>query len=485
MIKKVNFTKIAIMRLAALVVAVLLLWTPAAGFAGSPTAASELRVGAAAVNITPELGTPMAGYYYARGCEGVIDDLFAKAAVLDDGRTKVALVVCDIISVPRHTVLEARKLIEQQTGIAGGNVMISATHTHTGPVIARESSRDDLDGGSSDPGKKYTAELPKKIARAVSDANAKLAPARALFAREFESRLSFNRRFWMKDGTVGWNPGKLNPNTIRPIGPIDPEVGVIYFEGPDKKGLLTYVNFAMHPDTTGGTRISADYPGALSRRLADYKEPDMLTIFANGTCGNINHLNVQWPDRQHSPAEANRLGIILAASVLKTYMDLKPVTDSTLRVRTDVLQLPPAKVTEQDVSEAQEIKKRGSQAKFMEQVKAYKTLDVAGRQDKPLEVEVQVIAMGKDLAWVSLPGEIFVELGLSIKAASPFKQTHMVELANGSIGYIPNRSAYMEGNYEVVSARCAEGSGEMLVTSAVRMLAEMFKEAGSEVAKVQ
>lgn len=137
------------------------------------------------------------------------------------------------------------------------------------------------------------------------------------------------------------------------------------------------------------------------------------------------------------------------------------------------------------MSEAQEIKKRGSQAKFMEQVKAYKALDVAGRQDKPLEVEVQVITMGKDLAWVSLPGEIFVELGLSIKAASPFKQTHAVELANGSIGYIPNRSAYMEGNYEVVSARCAEGSGEMLVTSAARMLAEMFKQAGSEFAKVQ
>jgi hypothetical protein len=91
---------------------------------------------------------------------------------------------------------------------------------------------------------------------------------------------------------------------------------------------------------------------------------------------------------------------------------------------------------------------------------------------------VQVVTVGKDLAWVSLPGEVFVELGLSIKAASPFKQTHVIELANGSIGYIPNRSAYAEGNYEVVSARCAEGSGEMLVTSAVRILEDLFKQAG-------
>ena len=282
----------------------------------------------------------------------------------------------------------------------------------------------------------------------------------------------------MKDGTVGWNPGKLNPNTIRPAGPIDPEVGMIYFESRDNKPLLTYINFAMHPDTTGGTRISADYPGALARRLADYKGAEMLTVFANGTCGNINHLNVQWADRQHSPAEANRLGTILAASVLKAYMDAKPVSDTTLRTRSEVIQLPLANVTEQDVSEAQDVKKRGSQAKFMEQVKTYKTLDVAARQGKPLEVEVQVITVGKDMAWVSLPGEVFVELGLSIKAASPFKQTHVIELANGSIGYIPNRSAYAEGNYEVVSARCAEGSGEMLVTSAVRMLEDMFKQAG-------
>ena len=112
-------------------------------------------------------------------------------------------------------------------------------------------------------------------------------------------------------------------------------------------------------------------------------------------------------------------------------------------------------------------------AKFMEQVKAYKVLDVEKRAGAPQEVEVQVITMGDTLAWVSLPGEIFVELGLSIKAASPFAQTHIAELANGSIGYIPNRSAYLEGNYEVESARCAAGSGELLVQAAVKMLEDL------------
>ena len=141
---------------------------------------ADLRVGTAAVKVSPPAGTPMAGYYYERGSESVIDDLYAKAAVLDDGGTKVALVVCDLITLPRKTVLEARQLIEQQTGIPAGHVVLSATHTHTGPALARDSVRDDLDKGSSDPAKNYTLELPGRIAQAVTEANGKLATVSAL-----------------------------------------------------------------------------------------------------------------------------------------------------------------------------------------------------------------------------------------------------------------------------------------------------------------
>src|SRR5690606_27043408 len=114
--------------------------------------------------------------------------------------------------------------------------------------------------------------------------------------REHEEKLSSNRRWWMRDGSVGWNPGKRNPELVRPAGPIDPEVGVFYAETADREArpILTFVNFAMHPDTTGGTRVSADYPGVLARLLALCKGPDMLTLFANGTCGNLNHLNFRW-----------------------------------------------------------------------------------------------------------------------------------------------------------------------------------------------
>jgi len=308
-------------------------------------------------------------------------------------------------------------------------------------------------------------------------AASRLQPARAAVATGREEHLSFNRRFFMSDGTVGWNPGKLNPKIVRPAGPIDPDVGVVLLEAPREKfpaePLATYVNFAMHPDTVGGEYFSADYPGTLSRILAAYKGAAMLTLFANGTCGNINHIDVQWAGAQKGPQEAHRIGTVLAAAVFQAYKQLQPVKERPLRAQSEIVKLPLPEIKPEDVEKARATVKRYSMkdnSGFMEKVQAFKALDVAAREGKPLEVEVQAIALGDDLAWVSLPGEIFVELGLAIKQASPFRYTMIAELANGSIGYIPNREAYPQGNYEVVSARCAAGSGEMLVDAALRLL---------------
>ena len=444
---------------------------------------AELRLGVAAVAINPPPGIGLAGYYHERGHEGVLDDIGAKATVLDDGQTRAAIVVCDLISMPKWIVVEARKLVAERTGIPGPNVMIAATHTHTAPVLFREWSRDETDGGAKSVSKNYSQTLPKLIADAVVAAYEKRQPVRVSVAKEHEAQLAYNRRFWMRDGSVGWNPGKRNAQIIRPAGPVDPEVGVFFAEtlGAKSAPVLTFVNYALHPDTTGGTRISADYPGALSRALALYKGPDMLTLFANGTCGNINHTDVQWAGAQSSPQEATRLGTILAAAVFKAYPRLQPLTNAgALRVRSEVVKLPrPAFTPEQldaarfDVRTAKDSTRDG----FMKLVRAHRVLDTAAAEGKPQEVEMQVITLGRDVAWVAWPGEIFVELGLSVKVGSPFAHTYNVELANGTIGYIPNKSAYPEGNYEVESARVAEGSGEMLVTSALRMLAELFAEA--------
>ncbi|HZS04686.1 MAG TPA: neutral/alkaline non-lysosomal ceramidase N-terminal domain-containing protein [Blastocatellia bacterium] len=448
----------------------LLLFMTVTAFAG------ELRVGVSAVVITPPPGTPLAGYYEPRAATGVSDDIYSKALVIEQGGMRVAIVVCDLLTLPRQTILAARQLIEQQTGIPAAHVMISATHQHTGPVVARESARDQLDGGTSEAGLRYTTLLPPLIARSVVEANQRLTIVRVAAAVGREEHLSFNRRFIMRDGTVSWNPRKQHPDISRPAGPVDPDVGVIYFETPQSKPIATFVNFAMHPDTTGGTKISADYPGVLARALADYKGAEMLTIFANGACGNLNHRNINWNDPQTGAAETRRIGTVLAGAVFKAWYHLKPLEQGVLKVRSEIVRLPLPEITAEDVAKANDVVKRLNDPKttFMEKVKAFQSLDVAARRGEPWEVEVQVITLGNSVAWVSLPGEAFVELGLAIRHASPFPYTMIVELANGAIGYIPNKPAYAEGNYEVVSARCAAGSGEMLVAAASRMLREMF-----------
>jgi len=401
--------------------------------------------------------------------------------VLEQDGAKAALVALDLISTVRAHVEEARRLTEQATGIPGANVMISATHSHTGPVLASRNPRTDLFGGQNPLAVDYGKRLPQLIADAVKDANAKLAPARIATATGMQEGLAFCRRFHMKDGTVGWNPGKLNPNILRPTAPTDDEVPVVYFDSPKGQPLATYVNFAMHLDTVGGLKFSADYPFMLAQCLGRAKSQEMLTVFTTGCAGDINHVNVHWSNPQKGPEEAARIGTLLAANVLRSCERLEPLTNTALRVSHELIKLPAAPVTPEQLDKARDVVKRMSAAgqrrpAFLEQVDAFKALEVEARQGQPYEVEVQVIAVGRELAFVSLPGEIFVELGLAIKRGSPFKRTIIAELANGVIGYVPTKRAWLEGNYEVISSRVAEGSGEMLVDSALRQLREAFKQ---------
>lgn len=444
-------------------------------------AAPELRLGVGQVKITPPAGSPMAGYYYNRAVSGVHDDLWAKALVLESGTARAALVACDLSALPRQVIEAARGLVASGSGIPAESVMISATHCHTGPVLLVPGNRYNPQGEMLRAGEKYLADLPGLIAESVRRAAGAVRPVRVAAGRGREDSLSFNRRFFMKDGSVRFNPGKLNPDIVRAAGPTDPDVPVILFESPEAGPVAAYVNFAMHLDTVGGTEISADYPYTLSRLLREATGSELLTLFTIGCAGNVNHYDVTWDSPQTSPAEAARLGTVLAAEVLKTMRRLEPAAGAPLRARSLVLDLPLPEVTAADVAWAKMVKPdmgdTPNWSNFMDLVKAFKIKDVAARSGKPVPAEVQVIALGDDIAWVGLPGEIFTELGLAIKTASPFRRTIVVELANDSIGYVPNLKAYDQGAYEVMSARVGPGSGEMLAEAAVRLLVELKRAA--------
>jgi len=328
----------------------------------------------------------------------------------------------------------------------------------------------------------YSEALPSRIEESVRLANERLQPAQLAVAEGRCEELTFNRRYFMRDGSIGWNPGKRNPEIVMPAGPSDPEVKLLYVERPGANGptqsIATYVNFTMHPDTCGGTKISADWPGALGRVLAGYHGTNHVTLVANGTCGNLNHVDTSWAWPQGTAIEQHRISTILGGTVFQAYKHLTPVAEGSIRAKSQLVELELPHTSPEEVEEAKQTVaaiKDDRGGNFMKLVRANRVLEVAGRQGKPHRVEVQVIALGKDMAWVSLPGEIFVELGLALKKRSPFPHTFVVELANESVGYVPDRRSYTEGNYEPESARCAPGSGEKLVEAAVKLLVDLHE----------
>ncbi len=439
----------------------------------APLPAQKLLAGAAQVVVTPPIGTPMAGYYHPRASTGVHDDLYAKALVLRQGKASIALVVCDVIHIPAPVAAEARRLIRERSGIPASHVMISATHAHTGPVIPGGSARLDFGGKEGERARAYAAALPGKIADAVEKAAQAMVAANVKSASGREETLTFNRRFHMTDGSVGWNPGKMNPKIIKPAGPIDPDVGVISIETKGGEALATVVNYALHLDTVGGLEISADYPYTLAKTVAAAR-PGM-TMFSIGCAGNLNHIDVKTARPQKGHEEAARIGSTLGTEVVRTLPRLEG-GDAHLGTASMVVRLALAAHDPNAVEWAKRTAATYGQPKpapFLELVKAYRILDVEALGGRPLEAEVQVIRLNRDTALVALPGEIFTELGLAIKRGSPFKRTIVVELANGSLGYVPDRKGFGEGNYEAVSARCAAGSGEKLVDAAIELLRKL------------
>jgi hypothetical protein len=284
--------------------------------------------------------------------------------------------------------------------------------------------------------------------------------------------ISFNRRV-LRDGVAEaiWQPKTIDPTKERPAGPIDPEVGVLVFQA-EGKPVASYLNFAMHPTSIGGgVKISADYPGVFSRLVAERHAPGMVCLFANGCCGNINHGDYITGKRRTTL----ELGSALADATTAVWPSLKQVSTHKPRIRSEQVTLQRRRVSEAQLAKAKDIASRMMTEKLgtVPMAEAVCVLETVAKKDVPLRAEVQVISFSDDLAIVSLPGEIFVELGLALKKASPFKHTLIAELANGSIGYVPNREAYPQGNYEIVSARGEAGSGEKLIETALKLLNEV------------
>ena len=434
-----------------------------------------LRVGRATVKITPPVGAPIGSSYGLTISTGVLDDLYAKAIVIESGGQRVALVSADLISLRPELVAEAREQIRTLTGMSPDQVILHATHTHCGPQLHPPFLR--LIGGEPERvGLRYRSELPARLATAVQLAIRDLQPARVSVGRGSEKRLAFNRRFHMTDGTVRMNPGAGNPDIVRAAGSIDPDLHVVYFDSLDGKPLAVHVTYSLHVAVAGGPRITADYPGKLASVLREAKGDGLLTVFTIGTAGDINHIDVSSKTRVDGLTRSAQIGSALAREVLRVMERLQPVEGRLSAVRTQV-ELPTRPLEAGDQEKARALFERyGSQnaPPFHDVVWAWRILDLHALGGRPLRADVQAIALGNRLAWVGLPGEIFVDLGLAIKSASPFPHTIVSGMAaSGTISYVPTRKAFAEGSYEVISSRTGPGGGEALVDAALALLRKL------------
>jgi hypothetical protein len=442
--------------------------------------AADLQAGVAVVDITPPVPFRMSGYFNERLSTGVKDPLHAKAIVLRQGNVSAALVFCDLIGIPREVSMKARDQANHATGIPRDHIAIAATHSHTGPLFFGELQRHfrerAVERHGSDPLEKvdYSAQLVSKIVTAIMDASAKLQPVEIQPGTAPEHGLSFNRRFHMRDGSVRFNPGVLNPDIIRPAGPIDPQVTAIWFTPINAaKPIAAIASFALHLDTVGGTEYSADYPKFAEDRLRTSFGPNLTLLFGAGTCGDINHIDVTTRDRR----TAAEIGRTLGDAITRTVDGVAPPPkgEAMLAVRSATIDVPLQKYSAEDIDAARKNMDLigGRELPFLDQVKACTIMDLQERGTESWPLEVQVFQLSREAAIVTLPGEVFVELGLAIKAASPFATTLVIELTNDSPAYIPTQKAFAEGSYEIVNSRIQPGGGEKMVEAAVRLLKEL------------
>jgi len=447
--------------------------------------AAELEAGVAVADITPPIGYRMCGYFYERLSTGVRDSLHAKAIYLHQNNQQAALVFCDLIGVPQAVTDQARLIANRKTGIPSTNIMVAATHSHTGPLyfdaLRTFLHERAVEKNGSDPQETidYPSALAEKLAGAIVQAKTAAKPVELAAGVAKQTGLSFNRRFHMKDGTVVFNPGKLNPNIVRAAGPIDPDLGLVLLRDHRQgQAFASLTVFALHLDTTGGTEYSADYPFHLERSARAKFGQDFIAIFGAGTCGDINHIDVATNRLQKGGDESQRIGKTLGESVLTALPELKPANKPSLAVCYTTVSAPLQEFSQEQIARARErLARVGTKdLSFLEQVESYKILDVQemrARSGQMLPMEVQAFRLDPDTILVGLPGEVFVELGLAIKQASPFRNTLVVELCNNDIGYVPTRKAFVEGSYEVVNSRVQSGGGEMLVEAAARLLKEL------------
>lgn len=440
-------------------------------FAGPSDAAAVgavFQAGAAKASLIPPFPTPMGGFTDRLGTfTGVESPVYARALVCDNGSTRLAVVSTALVGVSREVVDDARRRIQESTGIPGENVLVCATHTHSGPAAMEPSAvfaQEQVD--------QLADFLAGAIATAVIDAHKALAPARLSFASGRLDNITTNRQ--QKNDVV-----------------IDPEVGVLKVQKPDSREVIAVLfNFTGHPVILGSDnlQLSSEYIGHAEETVESLLGG--VALFTQGACGDVT------VKRSGPPVEeVKRLGRILGAEVIKTAETAAPADESVLvsafedvtleprqvptvaeaQASVDKLQanLDAAKAAGQPEDKLRRLNRDGDAAETLLAV-AKAAAERPETLAKATQASVQVVQIGP-VVLVGVPGELFVEYGLEMKQRVRQDKNRpmlLVGYANGYNGYFVSPRATYTGGYEQAVARVAPSGGRTLTEAAMRLVDE-------------
>ncbi len=456
------------------------------------------RAGAATSVITPPLGGLIIGSFAPHPATHIHDELHARCLVLDDGKTKVAIVVCDLLGVHRSLAVEAKSLIEKELGIPASHISVSATHTHYAVnALYNEIRTYQSDIELTD----YQHFVARRIADGVKRADNLLRPAEMAFSTVDIPEHVFNRRWFLKEGTMPENPfGKTDekvkmnpkpgaPENIKPAGPTDPRVSFLAFREPDGKAIALYSAYSLH--YVGGVpraTVSADYYGYYCRDVEKAlsqpdQDPPVVALMANGTSGDVNNINFFQPQPSKKPFEHMQfVANDIATKVTTALKSAEWKSDVTLDARYEEIAdlkwrtIPQELVDWCKRMESEAAKGEKKSVATLLYAERIQNLAKASPQTK---YPVHAVRIG-DVCIGMAPCEVFAETGMEFRERSPFKHSFMTELTDGYYGYMPTPRHFELGGYETWPAsNYLEPQASVKMLNTVIKLATELKDAQS------
>lgn len=449
-----------------------------------------LLAGAAQVDITPQPGTQIAGDIGRyRPAELTLDPIFARALVLESEGTRLCLLSLDILATDDEWTERIRHSAAEQYGFDPDAVLVHNTQTHAAPSIGHHIVSRECDlvppgmewirGGDD----AYNPFALERILQAIGQAQEALTPVSLGVGRSVESRVAFNRRFVMRDGTGRCHPGAaVRDEILYCEGPIDPEVGVVCFTGESLQTVAMILHHTCHPVHGYPKRyVSAGWPGAWCRQMAQFDGPGVVPMVLNGCCGNIHHSNHLNPHHVDDPETAGRNLAETARGVLERLGAMEP---TPLAYKSARVGLPREHVPEEALKQARDLVQRHPEPMWKDDSRtaidwawchALRTLDMQRIREQEPEYDylIQAFRIG-DLAMLGLGGEPFVESQLRIKRESPAAFTFVGHMSTGFVGYLPTPEAIANGGYEAEWHTLAPEALDIVTEASIGLLRELF-----------